>query len=386
MEKVLYVLKEPYPWDVRAEKICNSLAVAGFDVFLLSLWKKGLSEKEKSGKINIIRAGYKRPGIFSLPVSLNPFWKSDIEKAVKELEPDIIIPREIMLAEACGKIGNKNGIPVIMDMAENYPAAMKLFKKYNSNFALKFIIHNMGAAEKFEEKSLPLMDGIITVCKEQNERLHEQYGCSPSQMQVVHNTPQKNWFMPAKKRTDKNVITFGHHGHLTGDKRLDIFLRGFLLAARKHRNIELLLAGGRECFNDLKNIAANSEFSQRVHLTGPYEFSELSGILNRIDIGVLPYLANDFNNYTIHNKLFDFFAAGIPVMVSNAKPVSRVVEETNTGISGDCSTPEKVSQLIDSMLTKDLNKFSKNGIKAFNKTYNWENDEKNLIRFIKKYI
>lgn len=386
MPKILYVLKEPYPWDIRADKICNSLAGAGFEVFLLSLWKKGLPQREKIGKLNIIRACFNKQGLAALPVSHNPNWANEIRDTAEKIKPDMIMPREIMLAEICGKIGKKRHIPVIMDMAENYPAAMKLWKKYNKNFVTRALVHNFKLPERFESKSVRLMDGIITVCDEQNERLNSQYNYPLKKMAVVHNTPKLKWFENCESDFTKKNIVFGHHGHMTAEKRLDIFLKGFLLAAKKHENIELILAGRRECFDELKQIAGNSEFSKRISFTGKYEFSELPKLLKIFDVGVLPYLANDFNNFTIHNKLFDFFAAGKPALVSDANPAARVVKQTKTGISGDCSTPEKCAALIEQILKEDLQKFSENGKKAFREKYNWENDAEILINFIKKKL
>jgi hypothetical protein len=123
-KKVLYIWKGPYPWDVRTAKFCESLNNNDYDVHLLARWKDDKYEKEKINNIIVHRVGYKKNHKLSIPIPYNPIWKTAIQKKIKEILPDLIIVREIMLAEVSGKLAKKNNIPIIMDMAENYPAAM----------------------------------------------------------------------------------------------------------------------------------------------------------------------------------------------------------------------------------------------------------------------
>ena len=100
----------------------------------------------------------------------------------------------------------------------------------------------------------------------------------------------------------------------------------------------------------------------------------------------MPFLPTDFNNYTIQNKLFDYFSNARPVLVSNCKPLERIINETEAGISADCSTPENSVLAIEKMLNTCSSEMSRNAQEAFRKKYNWENDENVLAEFIKKFI
>jgi glycosyltransferase involved in cell wall biosynthesis len=121
-------------------------------------------------------------------------------------------------------------------------------------------------------------------------------------------------------------------------------------------------------------------------LSGEYKFAELKEILGRVDLGAVPYPANDFNNQTIHNKIFDYFAMGIPVVVSEARPLKRLVEETGAGIGIDCSSPESIAGFLNTIDDINFAKYSENGIKAAEERYNWAVDSQRLIQFIRKYI
>ena len=139
-KKILYIWKDKYPWDVRVAKFCNSLAESGYEIHMLA---RSCSEELQSGKIDDIyihKLELDKSGFSSLPVPFNPRWKRFIKRKIAEINPDLIIIREIMLGETAGKIAKENNIPIIMDMAENYPAAMREWKKYNSSRISKYIM------------------------------------------------------------------------------------------------------------------------------------------------------------------------------------------------------------------------------------------------------
>jgi glycosyltransferase involved in cell wall biosynthesis len=386
MPKILYVWKGKYPWDIRVEKFCKSFIKNGFEVFLVARWAENQPVRENYKGINIIRAGYQKNYKLTQPVSFNPIWSNCIKKVVNEVNPDLIMPRDIMLAETCGRIGRKYDIPVVMDMAEHYPAAMKGWKKYSDNIFLRILVHSFNVPEKVEKRAIKLMDGIITVCQEQIERLNVDYNYKMDKMNVVHNTPEVRQFSGVKLKDSPSVKIFGHHGYTTDEKSIRNFLLGFILAAEEDMNIEFHIAGSGESLDELMNIAKNSNVSNKIKFTGEYKFEDLNQIISQFDVGVIPYQINDFNNYTIHNKIFDYFSAGKPVLVSETKPFKRIISETSAGISDNCENIESIKNAILDFKNHDIIKMAENGRKAFESKYNWDVDSANLLSFIKKYI
>jgi len=49
-----------YPWDVRIEKIAETLVESGEKVYLLSKGKEGLASYEEKGKVGIARVNARR--------------------------------------------------------------------------------------------------------------------------------------------------------------------------------------------------------------------------------------------------------------------------------------------------------------------------------------
>ena len=403
MSKVLYVWKGKYPWDIRAEKICNSFLKNGYEVYLLSRWFEGQAKQENYKGINIIRTG--RNSQINQPLSFNPIWKKAIKLSIDEIKPDLIMPRDIMLAEACGKQGRKKNIPVIMDMAENYPAAMKGWKKYKKTLLKRIAVHYLNLPEIVEKRAVRFMDGIITVCDEQNFRLNKQYNFDLKKMCVVHNTPEKELFpvvcrqssvvshqssvvsrQSATESNKKEKIVFGHHGYTSDEKSIVKFLYGFELAAKVNDRICLHVAGSGESLDDMKKITDKFSSKERIIFTGEYQYNELPEIISGWDIGILPYQLNDFNNYTIHNKIFDFFAMGKPVFCSETKPFKRIISETEAGITVNCEDEYDIKEAILKFAEMDLSEMAMNGRKAFEDKYNWNADSENMMKFIERFI
>ncbi len=387
MKKILYIWKGAYPWDVRVDKICKSLVKANYNTTILCRWNNELLEKEEIEGLKIIRVGYKLKSSLTLPVPKNPIWQKSIQFTINDLKPDLIIVREIMLATDSAKVAKQKNIPIIMDMAENYPAAMKDWKKYRRTLLSKLLVHKLDIPEKVEKIAVKKMDGIITVCLEQNQRLISEYNYNSDKLCVVHNTPNIDQFPDYKTIFNNGKLVFGHHGFTTDEKSLVNFVKGFIKAYDNDKNIELHIAGDGESITELKELASKSIASEKIIFTGKYEHNDLNKILNTYDVGILPYQLSNFNNFTIHNKIFDFFAFGLPVFVSKTNPFVRMINETNAGITVNCEDIEEISRNI--LLFKnqyDLKKMGNNGRLAFINKYNWENDFNNLLNFLQRYL
>ncbi|MFP4368750.1 MAG: glycosyltransferase [Candidatus Kapaibacterium sp.] len=386
MPKVIYLWKGPYPWDVRVEKVCKALRDAGNEIHILARWGNETVKNEIIDGLYITRAGFGIKQFFSLPISINILWKNELNALIDKIKPSLIIVREIMLGSLAGKAARQKGIPVIMDMAENYPAAMRDWKKYNKSMISKFAVHKLKLPDAAESSSVRLMNGIITVCDEQNDRLSENYGFSPKDIVAVHNTPPKQLIPEEPVINREKPLVFGHHGNLTAEKDIGCFIKGFLYAAQVNNKLKLIISGKGESYKDVEDIVTASKMRSSVELKGRYDYKALPAIIANVDIGAVPYQISDFNNYTLHNKIFDYFAFGKPVIVSRAKPLVRVINETGAGVIADCTDPDKIKETIENLTKTNIVEMAHAAHKAALDKYNWDVDSKKLIGFIRRYL
>ncbi|MBK9249482.1 MAG: glycosyltransferase family 4 protein [Ignavibacteria bacterium] len=386
MAKILYVMGVKIPDEVRAEKVCRALIKNGHEVTVLSRWFDGAAEREIYQGIIIRRVGKNIPFWQSNPLSINPFWKKAIFNAAKETQAELIITREMLIAEASANVGRTLAIPTLIDMAENYPGAMRGWKKYQSRLILRLLVNNVKVPDLIEKRAVQASDGIIIVCDEQIDRLHHEYGIEKENMVVVQNTPELELFEKVTKTCSMPPKVFAHHGYFTLDRCLETLALGFIKASSDYSDIQLLLAGIGETYNDVRAIADMSAVSNRIFLKGEFKLTSRAELYNQVDVGIMPYAADENFNFTIPNKLFDYMACGKPVIVSEAIPMKRIVEETGAGIVADCSTPAKIAKAIQQMIDSDVAAMSEKGRIATEKKYNWAVDSERLCKFVRKFI
>lgn len=386
MKKALYIYKSKYPWDIRVEKICKSLTKSDYEVIILTRYSGEEKTIEIIDGIKVIRYGQGLPKLFSAPFFFSPFWTKVITKMIKTEKPDVVIVREMHIGEIAGKVSRRRGIPIIMDMAENYPAAMCEFKIYNSNFIKRFIVHKLKIPWRIERSAVKQMDGIITVCSEQNMRLISIYGFSPDKLAVVHNTPPKSAVAPTERNFEKEILTLGHHGYLSAEKSLLKFVKAFSKFAEYNDNIRLVIAGSGDCLEDYKEILERTGTIKYVNFTGQYKPEELNDILSTVDIGFIPYQISNFNNFTIHNKVFDFWMNGQPAVLSATAPFVRIADDTKAAMILDCENEESIMQFLENIEFYDWDYMSRNATFFSQHKYNWDVDSDVLVDFVNKFV
>lgn len=269
-------------------------------------------------------------------------------------------------------------------MAENYPAAMKAWKKYNDSYFRKFAVQTLKLPDIVEQRAVEIADNIITVCEEQNERLANQYNYRKSNSISIYNTPHKSF--ASNKISEKNEIAIlGHHGYLSADKNLDKFIVGFAKSIERNgANYRLHLHGDGESRKELEQLTNSLNMQDYIKFFGNYQFSQLDKIIEDYDFGIIPYSPNDFNNYTIHNKFFDFIAKGKPILASETLPFKRIFSENQIGLCRNCEEINSITEAIKDLNAIDYKSFSKNAIQLFTEKYSLENEKIRLLDYLKQ--
>lgn len=377
-KKIFYIWKSAYPWDVRIEKICTALVEFGYETYIICLWDGEEKQEENINGINILRVGFNENKRNYLPIPFNPNWKKSIENYIKSIKPDLIINREIILADISGKLAKKYDIPIIMDMAENYPAAMKLWTKYSDTIIKKIIYHQIDMPKWLEKKSLELMDGVIVVCDENGERIRKEYRYE-NYIETIYNTPSLNFFDFKRFEQDRDYITISYHGYINTERNLERVLN----VGSKFNNLKFDIWGDGVLLEELTNKFAKFD---NITFHGAYKLENLNNIIRSTDIGILPYSLNDHIHNTLSNKMFDYMACGIPVLTSQAKSMVNFIDKYDIGYYFDFEDEKSIEQTFSKIQSLDWASKAKNGLKAFESEFNWENDKAKLKEFVGKFI
>ena len=96
---------------------------------------------------------------------------------------------------------------------------------------------------------------------------------------------------------------------------------------------------------------------------------ELLKALEEQHIGIIPHDNSDYIKYTIPNKIFDYMAHSLPIIVPSVKPLKRVVEETSSGLNDNRKKLESLlmDESIKKIVVEHSDRFSRFGMNYIEK-------------------
>lgn len=384
--KIAKVWKADFPWDIRVEKIINSLKEEGHDVHLIcSNIEKNKIRDEING-IQIHRLPWLKIDIFNkifnLPFFLNPVWIYKIFQVIKSEKIEIILVRDLPLVLSAIMVGKFFGIPVIFDVAENYPAMWREIVDKDWMHLYNYFLKNPMIANTIEAFALKKVSHIIVVVEESKKRIMEK-GIPENKVSIVSNTPNMKDINGRLNKisllNDKFKLLYT--GFIDKGRGLDIVMNSLSKLKERIDNICVLIVGKGEHLAELRRLARELGVEEYLITPGWVDKDIIHSYIRDSDICLIPHYAIEEVTTTIPNKLFDYMACKKPVIVSDAAPLKRIVEETRSGLvfrSGDVNDfIDKVLCLKDSCLRSEM---GENGYRAIINKYNWENDSQILKR------
>lgn len=380
--RICNVYDGDYPWDVRVEKIVSSLVERGHEVHLVCRNLLGRPEEEVQDRIHIHRIrAFKNAGLvraLTFPAFFNPIWLSRICRVVRDHAIDLLIVRDLPLALAVKGVGRYWGIPVVLDMAENYPAMLQDVWKFESFRLSNIFLRNPLFARWIEALAIRSVDHLLVVIEEAKERLVKQ-GVKTQKISIVRNTPKLDGakYQAECRRRDPQELSVVFVGGLEPVRGLDEVLAMLPMALRSVPSLRFTIVGGGRWEDDLKSRARSLGLDGRVVFAGRTEYNRALIEVSLGDIGIIPHRVTEHTNSTIPNKLFEYMLLGKPVLSTELAPVSRIVREVDCGLTYN---DEKgfVSALLDLSDPTVRKKLGENGRRAVMEKYNWAQESLTL--------
>jgi len=392
--KIGFIWHCPYPWDVRLEKIMNVCVQNGHEVSLLCRGKAPLSKFERLNEIKIWRV---RPPAFlgskglaraaTFPLFFNPFWIAAVIRFLQTTKVDLLVVRDLPLAFLAGELGKLFHTCVILDMAENYPAALMA---YQNALYKPFLFKNAWLPKLYEKASLRLMQHSLVVTEEQAHRLRA-LGVDTSKVTVVRNTPEGRVFSPHIQQTlspsdrevgdDPNLLFVGK---LDVHRGVDLVLQAMPALLREYPRLTLSLVGDGTERVRLELLAKSLGLGSAVQFPGWVKFEQIWSYISRSTICLIPHRRTEHTDTTLPNKLFDYMAMGKPVVSTDCAPLERVIKETECGLTFASGDVAGLQTALRTLLSDASQRFIKgeNGRKAVVEKYNWEVDVESFLAVI----
>lgn len=341
--------------DVRIfMKMCHSLREAGYEVSLVAA---GVS-REYDG-IHVVGCGEKPVG---RRARMGGFARKVYETA-RELDCDIyhfhdpeLLPYGIKLKQA--------GKKVIFDSHEDVPE--QIMSKYWIPVPLRWTVSRLYKA--YESYAVAKFDAVVTA----TSTIAGKFSSRAKNVVVVNNYPRLDDIVFQTKPFEERSASICYAGGLDEIRGGKIMVD----AVKKLDDIRLVLAGS--CDEAIK-----ASFSDECNIS-------YLGIVSRKDVnlmysesvaGIVIYqpAPNHFSAQPI--KMFEFMAAGLPVIASDFPLWKKIIEDSGCGI---CVNPTKSDEVRRACLklvnNRELGKkMGLAGRKYVVEKYNWAVEEKKLV-------
>lgn len=381
--RVLYVWDGEYPWDVRTEKVGLALTQAGHQVVISArnLRNQPREEQRPEGLVARLAPGRRR----SFPAFFNPFWMAHLRSLVRQHRIELVLVRDIPLAPtALFAAGSR--IPVVIDMAENYPAMIEDIWTDGRTRSLDFLVRNPRIVAAVERNVIRRADHIITVVEESSARL-VRLGVAHERTTVVSNTPPVSRIAPLRPRRPDEPLRLVYLGLIEGHRGIGATLDAASALKREAVPFHLDMVGDGRDLETFRAYAASLELtSTDVTFHGRLAHPDAIALFGRAHVGLVPHEARESWNTTIPNKLFDYMAAGLATISSDAIPARRVVESTGCGLIFRSGNGNELADCVRQCLDLEAwDRFRRAGQQAIRTTYNWERDTAALLAVVDRY-
>ncbi len=380
-----------YPWDVRVEKVTTAMVGAGWQVDLVCRNEKRLPRLERNGLLHIHRLPCCSPAfgrlnrLLNFPYFFNPVWVQTVSRVARQGRLDLLLVRDLPLAITGIYAARSLKIPVVLDMAENYPAMLRDMWRLAPFRPSNVFVRNPRIAEWVERYVLARVDHTLAVVEESASRL-VRLGIDPSNISVVSNTPPRERaenfnHLPRPADLPEGDPIIVYLGNLDPGRGVDTLIASIPQVLRRAPRARLLVIGTGSQLDALKSQVYALEVQDAVAFLGWIPYRLTQSYLAHCDICVIPHDSTESNNTTISNKIFDYMAAGKPIVVSDSPPSARIVRSVGCGLVFPSRDPsalaEKIGQLDNSSNRLEI---GKRGRDAVRREYNWGRDSQVLIQ------
>jgi glycosyltransferase involved in cell wall biosynthesis len=386
---VCLIFQGEFPREERIEKTAKSLAANGNTVYLLcNNYGTYSAREEVFGDVHVVRIGpvFKNRTvnrIMKFPVFLNPLWIWSLFRATRKFEIDVLQVIDLPVSPAVLAVGRIYHLPVLYDMWENYPEALRGWARRDWKY---LVFKNYSLARAVEKWVTKRVDHIFTVVEEARQRLIAD-GVNPSRVSVVTNGVDLELFLKTSASVgvsfdpDPDAYKLFYVGDITVERGLDDIVRALTLVRNVVPLVHLYIAGTGKDLPRLKTIAETEGVSDLVTWLGFLPFDQIHSYVIKSDLCLVPHVYNDFINTTIPNKLFQYMVLRRPVLVSNAQPLARIVGQCGCGfIFKSGSREDAAAKIIAAHQTRDDDSYGERGKVCVEQYYTWEIASRELLR------
>lgn len=367
MTKVCHLSSAHAPNDTRIfHKQCASLAKAGYQVSFVVKAKDAQSVGCTTQKgVQVIQV----PVDSSSRLKRMLFGAKAVYQKALEVDADIyefhdpeLLPYGLKLA--------KKGKKVIFDSHEDYPTQI-MEKEWIPAFLRRMI---SSAYRAYETHVVKQLDAVLFPCTKNGINIFENRA---KRVVILSNAVMLEEMTAPQQEVQKSGDTICCTGSLTYQRGITHLIR-----AAHQAGVKLILAGQYSSEEYRRELEAMPEYSC-VEYLAYIGRQELAQVYARSSIGMSTIL-NVGQYASLDNfptKVYEYMAAGLPVIVSDYPFMRRSVQQDDFGMAVDPADVQAVAQAIRTILSdpQRAQQMGENGRQAVLQKYNWDIELKKLL-------
>lgn len=222
-------------------------------------------------------------------------------------------------------------------------------------------IESDGVAEKasrrLQRRVLHSSDCITVTTSILGERLQEQYDVEAEKLVSLPNGVETERFTPSNSDPERTIVYTGNVGHAQD-------LKSCVLALKRldDDDVSLKIVGDGDSRGELEEFISEHGLEEKVSMRGLVPRDEIPGILDNSMIGIAPLRADSALEYAIPTKVYEYMAAGLPVVATGVGQLEQVLSESNSGYIVE-NDPDAIASAYRNLLTdeKARRDFGQNG-------------------------
>lgn len=267
----------------------------------------------------------------------------------------------------------KSGKKVIYDFHEDTPKQI-LAKHYIPKPIRKPISMYY---KRFEEKSASKFDGIVTA----TPYLKSKFIKFNKNTEDVNNYPILDEFVNLSNDLDNKQNDLIYIGGISRERGLYEMVE----IANKLPDIKIVVCGPFISKADEINVKPMIK-NNNIEFKGMLDRSGIQEELQNAKIGLVLLEKNERYSESLPIKMFEYMAAGLPVIATDFTLWKNIINESNAGI---CLNPKDIDSIISNVndLLENqslLKQKGDSGRQFVLDKYNWENEEVKLLNLYKK--
>lgn len=393
---MIHLTGNGYPPDIRITKEVRVLAAAGHEIVICTKLRPGQAEREQDGPgVDILRRPVSGPPSWwqkrKANFTLREAWvRPHVEAFLDQVRPDVVHVHDFPYLPLVLDCAEPRGIPVVADFHENMPAAKRAWRSNLSPYRrLKAaILFHYGLWRRQERLALERCVKAIVVVPEAAERFR-RYGLPEDRHVIVSNTEDETTFAFDGSRADPAILEryrdqwmVTYVGGIGPHRGWDTTLAGIAAVRGRIPGLRLTIVGATA-----ENEALLSARARELGIAGLVEiipwqpFDAVNSFILASKVCLVPHNDFEHTHTTVPHKLFQYMICERPVLVSDCRPLQRIVEQTGSGYVFRAGDAEDFADRLVAIHADPAQaaQRARNGREAALGPYAWRHDAARLV-------